>query len=140
MATLPSDILSSIEELTQQNQSLQKTLDNIQQDSCQLRHNYEDLVETLEDLLADKNDPKDITWSAQAIADKTYIPLKQIKRAMRNGELTSIPIHRRGKGYVRVATPADVHLWLKKQADNHKNFPPKTKTLPMRRKPPNVVF
>ena len=140
MTSLPSDILVAIKALARQNQSLQQTLEHIQQDSCQLRHVYEKLTELFEALLDDNHDPKKITWPAHTIAEKTDIPVKTVKKAMRTGELSSIPVHRRGRGYVRVATPESVYRWLNVQTDKHKNIPTRSNPLPRRRKPPNVVF
>lgn len=140
MVSSQDNILSAIEKLVQQNEALQKTLDRLQRDSSELHHDYTNLVEVLEVILADKTDNKNITWSAKVISDKTNIPLKQIKKAMRTGELASIPIHKRGKGYVRVASPENVNSWLRQKENKQEPSPAKTRIQPHRRKPPNVVF
>ena len=139
MAICNEDILAAIKELGKQNQALQRNLDNILQDSAVLHHYYADLVDYLETLRADKNDGDTITWSAKTVAEKTHVPLKKIKQAMRTGELASIPIHKRGRGYVRVASPKNVRQWLQKQATPAPRPSPRTNAI-LRRKPPNVVF
>ena len=139
MVVSNEDILAAIKELGKQNQALQENLRNLARDNADLRHDYADLVDNLEMLLMDKNDGDTITWSAKVIAEKTHVPLKKISRAMRTGDLTSIPIHKRGKGYVRVASPENVRQWLQKQVVSTPT-PPSRANIIMRRKPPNVVF
>ena len=69
MVSSQDNILSAIEKLAQQNELLRKALEDLQQDSSQLRHNYSSLVEVLEAILADRTDHENITWSAKIISD-----------------------------------------------------------------------
>jgi len=144
MSSSNDEIMLAIKKLAKQNYSLQKALNNIQQDNYDLRREHTDLLDTLKMFLEDKNDDRDITWSANIINEKTNIPLKQIKKAMRTGDLPSIPIHKRGKGYVRVTSPENVKSWLQKKNIEHEKTkesrPEKTKSQLPRRKPPNIVF
>jgi len=118
---------------------LQELLVLVLKEQQELRAEQGQLVASLESLLEEKEDDGKICWSVSDIATKTNIPAKKIKQAMQNGDLPCIVSHKRGRGYVRVARLEDVRAWIARRLTIQITSVP-VKKLPLRRKPPNVVF
>lgn len=130
----------TLNQLAQQNQRLTEAVHTLLNDSAELRRCYGDLLDTLQCVLADQNDNHALTWSPKIIAEKTSIPIRIIRQAMRTGQLASIIVHKRGRGCVRVTSPENVKAWLESKHRNNEKPPARLPAQQPRRKPPNVVF
>ena len=118
---------------------LREILGLLVQGYSDLREQQKQLAEKIEELPAKAAEDDELTWPVSTIALKTGIPTKNIRAAMRSGELRSVACHRRGKGHVRVARPADVQAWINGRVKG-KTAPVLPEKTPRGRKPPNVVF
>lgn len=134
-----NDILMAIESLATQQKSLIDAVTSMKMDNAQLRSECSAIIDRLEDVLSERDDDL-ITWTADVIAGKTGVSPRVIKKAMRKGELPCVQIHKRGKGYVRVASPDQVVSWLQKESTRKVKPKPSGQSHRRKRKPPNIVF